>query len=155
VAVSGSRQCCAWLPSVPSRDCHNASSVHASSKKCPWQQQRRGVVLKQQYALVVPILQRGDTLYALQAVRASSAAPYYLDDFLTADGKRFQDGATTANNPTIIALQQARLLHPQVGSLSRRLLQTRSHGPPCAQASVSLCWAAVHFVRKYMCTQQI
>jgi hypothetical protein len=38
----------------------------------------------------------------------------YLDDFLTADGKRFQDGATTANNPTVIALQQARLLHPQV-----------------------------------------
>lgn len=50
----------------------------------------------------------------VQAVRASSAAPYYLDDFLTADGKRFQDGATTANNPTVIALQQARLLHPQV-----------------------------------------
>lgn len=47
-------------------------------------------------------------------MRASSAAPYYLDDFLTADGKRFQDGATTANNPTVVALQQARLLHPQL-----------------------------------------
>jgi patatin-like phospholipase/acyl hydrolase len=55
-----------------------------------------------------------DSCVAVQAVRASSAAPYYLDDFLTADGKRFQDGATTANNPTVIALQQARLLHPQV-----------------------------------------
>eukprot|EP00775_Hariotina_reticulata_P011345 gene11345-11494_t len=49
-----------------------------------------------------------------EAVRASSAAPYYLDDFLTSDGKRFQDGATTANNPAVIALQQARLLHPQL-----------------------------------------
>lgn len=49
-------------------------------------------------------------------MRASSAAPYFFDDFLTADSKRFQDGATTANNPTVIALQQARLLHPQVGS---------------------------------------
>lgn len=80
----------------------------------------------------------------LQAVRASSAAPYYLDDFLTADGKRFQDGATTANNPTIIALQQARLLHPQVGSLSRCCLQTPPHGMDCtlsaAQASVSVRW---------------
>lgn len=61
-------------------------------------------------AFVAPLL----LLVLLQAVRASSAAPYYLDDFLTADGKRFQDGATTANNPTVIALQQARLLHPQV-----------------------------------------
>lgn len=49
-----------------------------------------------------------------QAVRASSAAPYYLDDFVTPDGKRFQDGATTANNPAALALQQARLLHPQL-----------------------------------------
>lgn len=49
-----------------------------------------------------------------QAVRASSAAPYYLDDFLTPDGKRFQDGATTANNPAVVALAQARLLHPQL-----------------------------------------
>ncbi|WIA12968.1 hypothetical protein OEZ85_006582 [Tetradesmus obliquus] len=49
-----------------------------------------------------------------EAVRASSAAPYYLDDFLTPDGKRFQDGATTANNPAVVALAQARLLHPQL-----------------------------------------
>jgi hypothetical protein len=62
----------------------------------------------------------------LQAVRASSAAPYYLDDFLTADGKRFQDGATTANNPTVIALQQARLLHPQV--CGRGLVASRQAG---------------------------
>ena len=45
------------------------------------------------------------------ALRASSAAPYYLDDFrIGAD--RFQDGATTANNPAAIALQEARLLWP-------------------------------------------
>ncbi|GBF89188.1 phospholipase A [Raphidocelis subcapitata] len=49
-----------------------------------------------------------------QAVRASSAAPYYLDDFSCGDGLRFQDGATTANNPAVVALQQARLLHPDL-----------------------------------------
>ena len=48
-----------------------------------------------------------------QAVRASSAAPYYLDDFSVGED-RFQDGAATANNPTIIAIQQARLLWPNL-----------------------------------------
>ncbi len=42
-----------------------------------------------------------------QAIRASSAAPYYLDDFLCGED-RFQDGAATANNPAVIALQQVR-----------------------------------------------
>eukprot|EP00198_Chlamydomonas_reinhardtii_P013397 XP_001702734.1 predicted protein [Chlamydomonas reinhardtii] len=53
------------------------------------------------------------TTYELppEAVRASSAAPYYLDDFLCGED-RFQDGAATANNPGILALQQARLLWP-------------------------------------------
>ncbi|GFR41419.1 hypothetical protein Agub_g2103, partial [Astrephomene gubernaculifera] len=46
-----------------------------------------------------------------QAVRASSAAPYYLDDYVCGDD-RYQDGAATANNPSILALQQARLLWP-------------------------------------------
>ncbi|KAG2497865.1 hypothetical protein HYH03_004131 [Edaphochlamys debaryana] len=46
-----------------------------------------------------------------QAVRASSAAPYYLDDFVCGED-RYQDGAATANNPAILALQQARLLWP-------------------------------------------
>jgi hypothetical protein len=35
-----------------------------------------------------------------QAIRASSAAPYYLDDFSIAD-LRFQDGAITVNNPAV------------------------------------------------------
>jgi hypothetical protein len=35
-----------------------------------------------------------------QAVRASSAAPYYLDDFNVGD-LRFQDGAVTVNNPAV------------------------------------------------------
>jgi hypothetical protein len=48
-----------------------------------------------------------------QAVRASSAAPYYLEDFLCGTD-RFQDGAATANNPALIALQQGRLLHPDL-----------------------------------------
>ncbi|EPS58325.1 hypothetical protein M569_16490, partial [Genlisea aurea] len=46
-----------------------------------------------------------------QAIRASSAAPYYLDDF--SDGAhRFQDGAIVANNPTIFAIREAQLLWP-------------------------------------------
>ena len=40
-----------------------------------------------------------------QAVRASSAAPYYLDEFNCGE-ERFQDGAATANNPTLVAIQQ-------------------------------------------------
>lgn len=47
------------------------------------------------------------------AVRASSAAPYYLDDF-TLGSDRFQDGAAIANNPALIALQEARALWPDV-----------------------------------------
>lgn len=46
-----------------------------------------------------------------QAVRASSAAPYYLDDYGCGED-RFQDGAAIANNPSVLALQQARLLWP-------------------------------------------
>ncbi|PRW58490.1 phospholipase A I isoform X1 isoform A [Chlorella sorokiniana] len=46
-----------------------------------------------------------------QAVRASSAASFYLEDF-TCGGDKFQDGAVTANNPAVIALQEARLLWP-------------------------------------------
>ncbi|KAK4421328.1 Phospholipase A I [Sesamum alatum] len=46
-----------------------------------------------------------------QAIRASSAAPYYLDDF--SDGVyRWQDGAIVANNPTIFAVREAELLWP-------------------------------------------
>ncbi|KAK4398970.1 Phospholipase A I [Sesamum angolense] len=46
-----------------------------------------------------------------QAIRASSAAPYYLDDY--ADGiYRWQDGAIVANNPTIFAIREAQLLWP-------------------------------------------
>lgn len=35
-----------------------------------------------------------------QAIRASSAAPYYLDEFGVGD-LRFQDGAVTVNNPAV------------------------------------------------------
>ncbi|KAG9136942.1 hypothetical protein Leryth_023167 [Lithospermum erythrorhizon] len=46
-----------------------------------------------------------------KAIRASSAAPYYLDDF--SDGvHRWQDGAIVANNPTIFAVREAQLLWP-------------------------------------------
>lgn len=46
-----------------------------------------------------------------QAIRASSAAPYYLDDF-SDDVFRWQDGAIVANNPTIFAIREAQLLWP-------------------------------------------
>eukprot|EP00983_Pelagomonas_calceolata_P125395 1161207-Pelagomonas_calceolata.AAC.7 len=39
------------------------------------------------------------------AVRGSASAPYYFDDFVIGED-RFQDGATVANNPAVIALQQ-------------------------------------------------
>ncbi|KAJ7541796.1 hypothetical protein O6H91_10G077200 [Diphasiastrum complanatum] len=46
-----------------------------------------------------------------EAIRASSAAPYYLDDF-SIDNNRWQDGAIVANNPTLIAVREAQLLWP-------------------------------------------
>ncbi|XP_027922145.1 phospholipase A I isoform X2 [Vigna unguiculata] len=46
-----------------------------------------------------------------KAIRASSAAPYYLDDF-SDDLNRWQDGAIVANNPTIFAIREAQLLWP-------------------------------------------
>lgn len=46
-----------------------------------------------------------------QAIRASSAAPYYLDDYAD-DVNRWQDGAIIANNPTIFAIREAQLLWP-------------------------------------------
>ncbi|KAF2304984.1 hypothetical protein GH714_000861 [Hevea brasiliensis] len=46
-----------------------------------------------------------------QAIRASSAAPYYLDDF-SDDINRWQDGAIVANNTTIFAIREAQLLWP-------------------------------------------
>ncbi|CAN0852370.1 Phospholipase A I [Linum grandiflorum] len=46
-----------------------------------------------------------------QAIRASSAAPYYLDDY-SDDINRWQDGAIVANNPTIFAIREAQLLWP-------------------------------------------
>lgn len=46
-----------------------------------------------------------------KAIRASSAAPYYLDDY-SDDVHRWQDGAIVANNPTIFAIREAQLLWP-------------------------------------------
>ncbi|KAG6554512.1 hypothetical protein Mapa_003891 [Marchantia paleacea] len=51
--------------------------------------------------------------YVWEAIRASSAAPYYLDDY-SSESNRWQDGAIVANNPTIIALREAQLLWPDV-----------------------------------------
>mmetsp|Transcript_33096 Transcript_33096/g.82905 ORF Transcript_33096/g.82905 Transcript_33096/m.82905 type:complete len:1057 (+) Transcript_33096:2-3172(+) len=46
-----------------------------------------------------------------KAIRASSAAPYYLDDFASGD-ERWQDGAVTANNPALLCIREARALWP-------------------------------------------
>ncbi|XVF27843.1 hypothetical protein REPUB_Repub14bG0144100 [Reevesia pubescens] len=43
--------------------------------------------------------------------RASSAAPFYLDDY-SDDVYRWQDGAIVANNPTIFSIREAQLLWP-------------------------------------------
>ena len=48
----------------------------------------------------------------LEALRASSAAPYFFEEFSLGASLRFQDGAIVANNPTIVALQEAQSLWP-------------------------------------------
>lgn len=59
-------------------------------------------------------LHPGSSKHAVwQAVRASSAAIYYLDDF-TCGSDKFQDGAVVANNPGVIAVQEARALWPDI-----------------------------------------
>eukprot|EP00958_Prasinococcus_capsulatus_P009149 scaffold897_cov402-Prasinococcus_capsulatus_cf.AAC.34 len=47
----------------------------------------------------------------MQSIRASSAAPYYFDDF-TIGECRFHDGAVIANNPAVLGLREARCLWP-------------------------------------------
>ncbi|CAF0814183.1 unnamed protein product [Rotaria sordida] len=46
-----------------------------------------------------------------QAVRASTSAPGYFEEYLL-DGNVFQDGGLIANNPTSIALHECKLLWP-------------------------------------------
>ena len=47
-----------------------------------------------------------------EAVRASSAAPGFFDDFRT-QGLVFQDGALIANNPSSVGLHEAKHLWPK------------------------------------------
>ena len=47
----------------------------------------------------------------LEAMRASSAAPYFFDEF-SCKGERYQDGAIVANNPCIMSLHEAQRLWP-------------------------------------------
>lgn len=54
----------------------------------------------------------GTTRYKVwEAIRASTAAPVYHEDFKI-DGYIFYDGGVLANNPTALALHEARLLWP-------------------------------------------
>lgn len=46
-----------------------------------------------------------------EAVRASTSAPGYFEEYLL-DGNVFQDGGLIANNPTSIALHECKLLWP-------------------------------------------
>eukprot|EP00744_Colponema_vietnamica_P010155 GILI01014383.1.p1 GENE.GILI01014383.1~~GILI01014383.1.p1 ORF type:complete len:377 (+),score=23.46 GILI01014383.1:90-1133(+) len=48
-----------------------------------------------------------------EAVRASTAAPSFFTEYIGDDKHIFQDGAILANNPSAIALHEARLLFPQ------------------------------------------
>ena len=55
---------------------------------------------------------RGSSRFKIwEAVRASSAAPGFFDDFRT-KGLVFQDGALIANNPSSIGLHEAQHLWP-------------------------------------------
>ena len=47
----------------------------------------------------------------LEAMRASSAAPYFFDEFVS-DGERLQDGAIVTNNPAVVAVHEAQRLWP-------------------------------------------
>ena len=77
----------------------------------------------------------------LEALRATSAAPYFFEGF-ACGGERFQDGAIAANNPVIIALHEARLLWPGTGSGSARAPAANASEPSwwVAQTQVSTWW---------------
>jgi predicted acylesterase/phospholipase RssA len=68
-----------------------------------------------------------------EAVRASSAATYYLDGF-DCGGDKYLDGALVANNPSLIALQEAHYIWPND---KIRLLVSVGTGssPVCARES--------------------
>jgi hypothetical protein len=57
------------------------------------------------------VLQPASLHPALLPPPPAAAAIYYLDDF-SCGGDKFQDGAVVANNPSVVALQEARLLWP-------------------------------------------
>jgi hypothetical protein len=69
-----------------------------------------------------------------EACRASSAAPYFLEECNIED-KRFIDGAFVSNNPSMVALHEAQRLWPDrpvevLVSLGTGIPATRPKGPP-------------------------
>lgn len=63
----------------------------------------------------------------MKQVHLLTIMPLDLDDFNSSDGLRFQDGATTANNPAVVALQQvgvaALKLHALPPMLTRHVVK--------------------------------
>ena len=76
----------------------------------------------------------------LEAMRASSAAPYFFEEFPLSTALRFQDGAIVANNPSIIAMQEAQCLWP--GRPVDVLVSLRE-GRRCDLAGVDMSGSAV------------
>lgn len=75
-----------------------------------------------------------------QAVRASSAAPGYYEDFKV-DGLIFHDGGVLANNPAAIALHEAKHLWPSnelqcVISIGNGRYQPAEYVPKCESLSL-------------------
>ena len=72
-----------------------------------------------------------------EACRASSAAPYFLEE-CNIDGKRFVDGAFVSNNPSMVAMAEAQRLWPDrpvevLVSLGTGIPATRPKGPPSSK----------------------
>lgn len=98
------------LASAARRDCPKIAMVAAlvSSTKAPIPY----VFRSYNFPAMVTSNYRGSVRYKVwQAVRASSAAPGYFDEFI-ANQKIFQDGGVACNNATHVGIHEAQRLWP-------------------------------------------